>query len=152
MFHGHSYCFLFLVMELQAGVSGFRLSNQPILLVCPLQASLEVLHLKSRFFNKELGVFKVASKTFQVFNMTNMKTLRRKSVLLTGYLEYLIKHYYTEDPAQPHKPYVRILTPSDPQQRGCQLSLSFSVPIRRVFQELEKRGVTVSSSSSLTFQ
>uniref|UniRef100_A0A8C7XY74 Kynureninase n=1 Tax=Oryzias sinensis TaxID=183150 RepID=A0A8C7XY74_9TELE len=30
------------VMELQPGVSGFRLSNQPILLVCPLQASLEV--------------------------------------------------------------------------------------------------------------
>lgn len=36
---------LFLVMELQPGVSGFRLSNQPILLVCPLQASLEVLLL-----------------------------------------------------------------------------------------------------------
>ncbi|KAM4710995.1 kynureninase isoform 2-T5 [Anableps anableps] len=106
------------VMELQPGVSGFRLSNQPILLVCPLQASLEV------------------------FNMTSMQSLRRKSVLLTGYLEYLIKQYYTEDPAQPHKPYIRILTPSDPQQRGCQLSLSFSVPIRRVFQELEKRGVT----------
>uniref|UniRef100_A0AAX7VPH7 Kynureninase n=1 Tax=Astatotilapia calliptera TaxID=8154 RepID=A0AAX7VPH7_ASTCA len=33
------------VMELQPGVSGFRLSNQPILLVCPLQASLEVLLL-----------------------------------------------------------------------------------------------------------
>lgn len=30
-------------MQLQRGVSGFRLSNQPILLVCPLQASLEVL-------------------------------------------------------------------------------------------------------------
>ncbi|MEQ2249508.1 hypothetical protein ILYODFUR_030005, partial [Ilyodon furcidens] len=105
------------VMELQSGVSGFRLSNQPILLVCPLQASLEV------------------------FNMTSMQALRRKSVLLTGYLEYLIKHYYTEDPAQPHKPYIRIITPSDPQQRGCQLSLSFSIPIRRVFQELERRGV-----------
>uniref|UniRef100_A0A3Q2PZV0 Kynureninase n=1 Tax=Fundulus heteroclitus TaxID=8078 RepID=A0A3Q2PZV0_FUNHE len=106
------------VMELQPGVSGFRLSNQPILLVCPLQASLEV------------------------FNMTSMQMLRRKSVLLTGYLEYLIKHYYSEDPAQPHKPYVRIITPSDPQQRGCQLSLSFSIPIRRVYQALERRGVT----------
>uniref|UniRef100_A0A8C5H785 Kynureninase n=1 Tax=Gouania willdenowi TaxID=441366 RepID=A0A8C5H785_GOUWI len=30
------------VMELQPGVSGFRLSNQSFLLVCPLQASLEV--------------------------------------------------------------------------------------------------------------
>ncbi|KAM9835944.1 kynureninase isoform 1-T2 [Aulostomus maculatus] len=105
------------VLELQPGVSGFRLSNQPVLLVCPLQASLEV------------------------FNMTSMQAMRRKSLLLTGYLEYLIQHYYTQDPAHPHKPHVRIITPSDPQQRGCQLSLSFSVPIRRVFQELEKRGV-----------
>uniref|UniRef100_A0A669C8Q9 Kynureninase n=1 Tax=Oreochromis niloticus TaxID=8128 RepID=A0A669C8Q9_ORENI len=102
---------------LQPGVSGFRLSNQPFLLVCPLQASLEV------------------------FNMTTMQALRKKSLLLTGYLEYLIKHYYTKDPAQPHKPHIHIITPSDPQQRGCQLSLSFSVPIKRVFEELEKRGV-----------
>uniref|UniRef100_A0A3Q1F0M2 Kynureninase n=1 Tax=Acanthochromis polyacanthus TaxID=80966 RepID=A0A3Q1F0M2_9TELE len=104
-------------LELQPGVNGFRLSNQPILLVCPLQASLEV------------------------FNMTSMQALRRKSLLLTGYLEYLIQHYYSEDPTRPQKPHVRIMTPSDPQQRGCQLSLSFSIPIRRVFQELERRGV-----------
>lgn len=38
-------CFGFSELELQPGVSGFRLSNQPILLVCPLQASLEVLQL-----------------------------------------------------------------------------------------------------------
>ncbi|XP_031153664.1 kynureninase isoform X2 [Sander lucioperca] len=105
------------VMELQPGVSGFRLSNQPILLVCPLQASLEV------------------------FNMTSMQALRRKSLLLTGYLEYLIQHYYSKDAAQPHKAHVHIVTPSDPQQRGCQLSLSFSVPILKIFRELEKRGV-----------
>uniref|UniRef100_A0A8K9XRU5 Kynureninase n=1 Tax=Oncorhynchus mykiss TaxID=8022 RepID=A0A8K9XRU5_ONCMY len=30
-------------MDLLPGISGFRLSNQPILLVCPLQASLEVI-------------------------------------------------------------------------------------------------------------
>ncbi|XP_003966728.2 kynureninase isoform X2 [Takifugu rubripes] len=105
------------VLELQSGVNGFRLSNQPVLLVCPLQASLEV------------------------FNMTNMKELRRKSMLLTGYLEYLIRHYYSEDAAQPNKPHVHIITPSDPEQRGCQLSLCFSINIQRVFQELEKRGV-----------
>ncbi|KAK0132704.1 Kynureninase [Merluccius polli] len=105
------------VMDLQPGVNGYRLSNQPVLLVCPLQASLEI------------------------FNMTSMQALRRKSILLTGYLEYLIQHYYTWDPSRPDKPHVTILTPSDPQQRGCQLSLSFSVPVGRVFQELERRGV-----------
>ncbi|XP_064182730.1 kynureninase [Anguilla rostrata] len=105
------------VMDLLPGISGFRLSNQPILLVCTLQASLEV------------------------FNQTSMQALRKKSKLLTGYLEYLIKHYYTPDEAHPGKPYVRIITPADPEERGCQLSLSFSVPIRSVFKELEKRGV-----------
>uniref|UniRef100_A0A3Q2YR65 Kynureninase n=1 Tax=Hippocampus comes TaxID=109280 RepID=A0A3Q2YR65_HIPCM len=109
-------------LELQPGVKGFRLSNQPVLLVCALQASLEVL----------LSI---------VFNMTSMQLLRRKSLLLTGYLEYLIGHYYNEDPAQAGKPQVRIITPSDPQQRGCQLSLCFSVPIQRIFHQLERRGV-----------
>ncbi|KAG7268072.1 hypothetical protein CRUP_014933 [Coryphaenoides rupestris] len=78
--------------------------------------------------------------------MTSMQALRRKSVLLTGYLEYLIQHYYARGPqpgppGPPPGPHVTILTPSDPRQRGCQLSLSFSVPIGRVFQELERRGV-----------
>ncbi|XP_076016210.1 kynureninase [Genypterus blacodes] len=104
-------------LDLQGGVSSFRLSNQPILLVCTLQASLEV------------------------FNMTSMRELRRKSILLTGYLELMIRRLYTKDPKQPDKPYIHILTPSDPQQRGCQLSLMFSVPIQNIFHELEKRGV-----------
>ncbi|KAG7463844.1 hypothetical protein MATL_G00180980 [Megalops atlanticus] len=104
-------------MDLIPGIGGYRLSNQPILLVCSLQASLEV------------------------FNQTSMRALRQKSILLTGYLEYLITHYYTKDEANPKKPFVRIISPSNPQERGCQLSLSFSVPIRAVFRELEKRGV-----------
>uniref|UniRef100_A0A8C5D258 Kynureninase n=1 Tax=Gadus morhua TaxID=8049 RepID=A0A8C5D258_GADMO len=77
----------------------------------------------------------------QIFDMTSMSALRCKSMLLTGYLEYLIQHYYTRDPCRPDHPHVTILTPRDPQQRGCQLSLSFSVPIGRVFLELERRGV-----------
>uniref|UniRef100_A0AAY4C6M7 Kynureninase n=1 Tax=Denticeps clupeoides TaxID=299321 RepID=A0AAY4C6M7_9TELE len=104
-------------MDLLPGISGFRLSNQPILLVCPLQASLEI------------------------FSQTSMKSLRKKSILLTGYLEYLIKHFYSKDESNLSKPYVQIITPSNPEERGCQLSLSFSVPILAVFKELEKRGV-----------
>uniref|UniRef100_A0A8C7FGE4 Kynureninase n=1 Tax=Oncorhynchus kisutch TaxID=8019 RepID=A0A8C7FGE4_ONCKI len=81
-------------MDLLPGISGFRLSNQPILLVCPLQASLEV----------------------------------------TGPSLGFSYRFHT-----PHKPHVHIITPSHPEERGCQLSLSFSVPIAAVFQELEKR-------------
>lgn len=81
----------------------------------------------------------------QVFSMTSMAALRRKSRLLTGYLEHLVWHKYGEDSDRSGQgPTVHIITPSDPEQRGCQLSLSFSIQIKRVFEELEKRGVAVS--------
>jgi len=41
-------------------------------------------------------------------------------------------------------PSVEIITPSDPEQRGAQLSLVFSVPLTAVQEELQKRGVVVS--------
>ncbi|CAH1270858.1 KYNU [Branchiostoma lanceolatum] len=79
----------------------------------------------------------------QVFQKTTMADLRRKSVLLTGYLELLIKKFYPKPAAgeATGRPWVDIITPSDPAQRGCQLSLMFSVPIGSVFTQLEKRGV-----------
>ncbi|XP_020840381.1 kynureninase isoform X2 [Phascolarctos cinereus] len=104
-------------LDLIPGVNGYRLSNPPILLVCALEAGLEI------------------------FSQTSMKTLRKKSILLTGYMEYLIKHYYSKDKAAPSKPFVQIMTPSHIEHRGCQLTLTFSIPMKNVFQELEKRGV-----------
>ncbi|KAF7241876.1 Kynureninase [Varanus komodoensis] len=104
-------------LQLTPGINGFRLSNPSILLVCALHASLEV------------------------FGKTTMKLLRRKSTLLTGYLEYLIKHYYSEDINDPEKPFVKIITPPQMEERGCQLTVAFSLPIKAVFKELEKRGV-----------
>lgn len=75
-----------------------------------------------------------------------MKALRRKSILLTGYLEYMIKHYFSQDKAESKKTVVNIITPSYIEERGCQLTLTFSIPIKYVIQELEKRGVVVSIS------
>ena len=45
--------------------------------------------------------------------------------------------------------YVNIITPEDPEQRGAQLSVTFSVNVNKVHQELEKRGVVVSLNSYL---
>jgi len=39
--------------------------------------------------------------------------------------------------------YVEIFTPSNPDERGAQLSLSFNINITQVFEELTKRGVVV---------
>ncbi|XP_005876701.1 PREDICTED: kynureninase [Myotis brandtii] len=104
-------------LQLIPGANGFRISNPPMLLVCPLHASLEI------------------------FKKATMKALRRKSVLLTGYLEYLIKHYYGKEKAETKTPSVNVITPSRIEERGCQLTLTFSVPIKSIYQELEKRGV-----------
>lgn len=104
-------------LQLIPGANGFRISNPPILLVCSLHASLEI------------------------FRQATMKALRRKSILLTGYLEYLLKHYYSKDNARTKKTFVNIITPSHIEDRGCQLTLTFSVPIKYLFHELEKRGV-----------
>lgn len=64
-----------------------------------------------------------------------MPELRKKSLLLTGYLSALLSTL----------PYFRVITPSAPSQRGCQLSLLFDsgAHMEKVFSYLEKSGVVV---------
>lgn len=50
-----------------------------------------------------------------IFDEVGMEQLRAKSRLLTGYLEYLLE--------QVNSPRILQITPKDPSQRGCQLSL-----------------------------
>ena len=81
-----------------------------------------------------------------------MGELREKSVLLTGYMEYLLDTFFGEhSPERTTDAYMRILTPRNAEQRGCQLSLKFSTDIAKVYQELLKRGVAVSLSLIQTF-
>jgi kynureninase len=63
--------------------------------------------------------------------------LRGKSLKLTGYMEYLLNDQMRDR--------IQIITPSDPEQRGCQLSLSVNItekPGRDIFNALEAAGVT----------
>ncbi|XP_059109058.1 kynureninase-like [Peromyscus eremicus] len=70
-----------------------------------------------------------------------MTGLRRKSILLTGYLEYMLKQYHSKENTENKGPVVNIITPSRAEDRGCQLTLTFSISRKGVFEELEKRGV-----------
>ncbi len=65
-----------------------------------------------------------------------MEPLREKSLRLTAYLEWLLRRELADA--------VEILTPADPRQRGCQLSLrvTSSGSGRTVFEKLEASGVT----------
>ncbi|HEX7251266.1 MAG TPA: kynureninase [Thermoanaerobaculia bacterium] len=65
-----------------------------------------------------------------------MEPLREKSLRLTGYFEWLLQREIGDA--------VEILTPKDPGQRGCQLSLRVKSgrPGRTVLEKLEASGVT----------
>jgi kynureninase len=96
------------------GAEGWQVSTSPILLMAVHKAALDI-------FEKAGGLEK----------------LRRKSILLTGYLEYLIRetnHKYNEELFQ-------IITPKNPAERGCQLSIVCKRDGKKIFNYLSENGV-----------
>jgi kynureninase len=70
--------------------------------------------------------------------MTDMATLRAKSVKLTGYLEALLQQSKDDNKN------FTIITPKDPMQRGAQLSLKLTEGLLdAVVRELERNAVVV---------
>jgi kynureninase len=68
-----------------------------------------------------------------IFDRVGMSALRRKSILLTGFLEFLLAGI--EGKA------FRIITPEHYRERGCQLSILVEKKGRRIFQALTRQGV-----------
>jgi kynureninase len=73
--------------------------------------------------------------SLSIFEKTNMSDLRTKSEKLTGYLEFLLSE---NDLLAAN---VNIITPTNPQERGCQLSLSLSNNGKSIFDGLIEAGV-----------
>ena len=71
----------------------------------------------------------------ELFDEVGIEKLRKKSLKLTGYLEFLIKDIAGDSGI------FEIITPSDPEQRGCQLSIFFHKDGRRLFDALAAAGV-----------
>lgn len=71
-------------------------------------------------------------KYFKAIETTNMEELREKSEKLTGYLEFLIDHYFSDQ--SNNKVKVDLITPRNPKQRGCQLSLKFNCDIALIYK------------------
>lgn len=70
-----------------------------------------------------------------LFQQAGMPALRRKSVEMTAYLEQLIRSELADA--------IEIITPADPQRRGCQLSLRVRAGRdagRHLFTQLEAAG------------
>ena len=66
-----------------------------------------------------------------------MDALREKSEKLTGYLEYTIELLAEEFPSAQ----ISIITPRDPAQRGCQISMDVAGRERKLFDDMIAAGV-----------
>jgi kynureninase len=97
--------------EFQAmlGAEGWQLSNPPILALAPLRASMEI------------------------FAAAGLEHLRAKSVLLTGYMEFLLGQHASSK--------FSIITPREHERRGAQLSIRLPRDGRRLCDRLAEQGV-----------
>ncbi|MGB0837452.1 MAG: kynureninase [Flavobacteriaceae bacterium] len=86
------------------GAEGWMQSNQPMLSLAPIKASMDL------------------------FDEIGMDELRKKSIALTGYLEFLLTEIKTDR--------IRIITPVDKDRRGCQLSIQIKGADKSLFQQL----------------
>ena len=94
-------------------VDGWQVSNVPILQAASHLASLEL------------------------FQKAGIKALRQKSILLTGYLEHLLRAMDTDEIV------FKIITPSNPRERGCQLSIAIRREGKKIFASLTRKGIVV---------
>ena len=72
----------------------------------------------------------------EIFSQAGMDKIRSKSMELTGYLEFLLNDTMPDG-------FFEIITPSDPTQRGAQLSLLFGREGKKVFDSLSKENIIV---------
>ncbi|AMQ55689.1 kynureninase [Algoriphagus sanaruensis] len=93
------------------GADGWQLANSNVLALAAHQASLDI------------------------FQEAGMENLRAKSERLTAYLEFLIEHISGNSGV------LEIITPKNPAERGCQLSLLIHRGGKAVFDEFYKHGV-----------
>jgi kynureninase len=91
-----------------SGAEGWQISNPPIFQMAALRASLEIFH------------------------QAKIKELRKKSIQLTGYLEFLINQIADER--------IEIITPKNPEERGCQLSIRIKSK-NDLFEKLLRSGI-----------
>lgn len=91
----------------------WQLSNAPVLSLAAHLASLEI------------------------FDIVGMKALREKSLKLTGYQEFIINDINNRN----EHINLEIITPKDPDKRGCQLSIVAHGQGKALFEKLSDNGI-----------
>ena len=71
--------------------------------------------------------------SLDMFAEVGMEALREKSEKLTGYFEFLINQINSED--------IKIITPSNPKERGCQLSIQVKNADKHLHEKLIENNI-----------
>lgn len=95
-----------------SGADGWQLSNAQVLSMAAHKASLDM------------------------FDAVGMEAIRAKSLQLTAYLDYMLRAMIAEKGWN-----YRIITPSDPQQRGAQISMLTDENGKAMFDKLVANGI-----------
>lgn len=95
------------------GVQAWQLSNAPVLNMAAHRAALEL------------------------FDHVGIEALRKKSLELTGFLEFILQEINASQPS----PAFEIITPANPRERGCQLSILCLHHGKDFFHSLSAQGI-----------
>jgi kynureninase len=96
------------------GADGWQLSNAPVMSMACHRAALDL------------------------FDAAGMEALTAKSTQLTNYLEFIIDDVIQK---QPNPFGISIITPRQPEQRGCQLSIRIEKNGKKIHQHLTQLGI-----------
>lgn len=101
------------------GAKSWQLSNAPVLPMAALKASLDI------------------------FEDAGFDEMRKKSVLLTSFLQFVLENVNNEYKAKHGKAALKIITPADPEERGCQISIIIIDNGKEVHRKLTDSGILV---------
>lgn len=104
-----------------------------------MERSFEPFHSAEAWQLSNAPVFSMAvhRASLEIYNEAGMPALLEKSKKLTGYMVALVEKINQDAGAQ----LIQILTPSNPEERGCQISLVMKKDGRKVFDALLKNGI-----------
>lgn len=85
--------------------------------------------------NAQIFSFAAHWASLKIMDAAGIENLRQKSLLLTGFLEFILDELHSESGS------LHIITPRDNAARGCQISVLTDDSGRDLFQFLSKNGV-----------
>jgi kynureninase len=82
--------------------------------------------------NAQIFPMAIHKASLELFDEAGIENLRQKSEMLTGYLYFILKEF-TE--------HLTVITPEDPTQRGCQLSIIVKKDGKKLFDYLQSQNI-----------